>query len=662
MIKHFTVLIPAFFWASLSFAQNNTPVPTPAFGKVDIADLQLKQCDFEPDANAMVLFDKANVYFDFQYNVVMERHKRIKIFNDKGKDEANIRIPYYAFAGNSVLESITGVQAQTINEVNGKPEVTKLESKLIYTEVIDKVQKALVFAFPNVKPGSIIEFKYTWETRSFGLPDWFFQSKLPTRYTELTTEIPEVFFYKTQIRGRLPFAVNKTGFGDSKTIGTGMDAVTVLVNDQTRAMVNVPSLADEPYMRSRVDNLACILFQLTSIRPIGGFVHTGADSWAKIGGVLADDEDFGSQLKRKLKDEEAIIAKAKTMKTDDERIAYIFNEVKNRMKWDETDRWYTNDGTTKAWEKQSGNSAEINLILYHLLKQSGLKVYPMIVSTREHGRVNMAYPFLYQFNRAVAYIPVDSTKKYILDATNKYNLYNETPDDLLNSSGLYISKDDKVYDLLFIKKEEPARQTILVTAEIKPDGKMEGAADVSSSSYFKINSVERYKKDGEDKYKVYLKDNDNNMTISAVKIENMDVDTLPLSQKINFKLSLTGSDGDYIYFSPNLFTSLKSNPFLSENRSTDIDFGYRSSYSINGSYKVPAGYKTEALPKNMTLIMPDKSITFKRFVVEQDGAITVRYLINYNKTVYYKEEYPEFHEFYKKMNEMLNEQIVLKKG
>jgi hypothetical protein len=654
MKRTFTLILTCLLLKFNSFAQT----PVQAFGKVDIADLELKQCDFEKDANAMVLFDKGDVYFDSDFNIVMERHKRIKIFNDKGKDEANIRIVYY---GANRLESMTDVQVETINETNGKPEITKLERKLIYTENIDKIRTALVFAFPNVKPGSVIEFKYRWQTTSYSLPDWFFQSKIPTRYTELDTEIPEYFYYRPQMRIHQAFSKYTTS-GESKTMGTGTNPTSYTTEKIVRGLANVPSLADEPYMSSRMDNLESIMFQLTTIKPINGFVKNYSDTWAKVGGILADDEDFGSQLNRKLKTEEIIIAKAKLLKTDDEKIAFVFNEVKNKMKWNGDDIWYTNNGTVQAWEKQTGNSSEINLILFHLLKKSGVKVYPMVVSTREHGKVNDAYPFLYQFNRAVAYIPVDSTKHYILDATSKYNVYNETPDELLNSYGLYISKDEKIFDLLFITKEQPVRQTIMITADITADGKMNGTAQISSVSYDKINTVKQYKTDGEEKYKLYLTSSDNNLNINALKLENMEVDSLPLTQSFSFKLTLAGSDGDYIYFKPDMFTSLKNNPFLSENRTTDIDFGYLNSYSINGVYKIPTGYKTDALPKNLTLVMPDQSISFRRIVVEDNGSIAVRYLINFKKVMYFKENYAEFREFYKKMHEMLDEQIVLKKS
>ncbi len=60
--------------------------------------------------------------------------------------------------------------------------------------------------------------------------------------------------------------------------------------------------------------------------------------------------------------------------------------------------------------------------------------------------------------------------------------------------------------------------------------------------------------------------------------------------------------------------------------------------------------------------MPDKSITFKRIVAEQDGDILVHYTIDYKRSLFLKDEYPSIHDFYKKMYEMLNEQIVLKKS
>jgi hypothetical protein len=651
--------IYALFLLAAVALQLKAQTETPSFGKVDIADLEMKECSFEKDANAMYLLDKGEVYFDQNFEIVQEIHQRIKILNEKGKGEADIHLEYY---GGNKLEDLTGLQAQTINLVNGKVEITKVDKKSIISQVVDKSRLSISFSFPNVQAGSIIEYKYRWTTSAWGnFPSWYFQSKIPVRYSQITTNIPEYFYYKTITHTSRAYDKN-VHKQESKSVGGGGEPLIFTETKDIRGMSNIHSLANEPFMTSREDNLESLKFQLTTFSPPKGFVNSLNDTWPKVGGVLADDEDFGKQLKKKLAGEETIISAAKLLKNDKEKINYIFNQVRNAMKWNGYNVWYTNEGTAKAWEKKVGNSTEVNLILYHLLKESGINVFPMIVSTKEHGKVNIAYPGLRQFNKTIAYIPVDSTTTYYLDATDKYQSFNEIPEDLLNSYGLYVNKADKVYDMVFINREAPVRHVTFINAEIKKEGKLEGTAMINSSSYEKIKFTRLFKTDGEDKFKEFLRDNDNNLKVSAVSLENLEVDTLPLMQKADFKLDLVASDGDYIYFSPNLFSSLRTNPLLSENRFTDINFGCKNNYLISGLYKIPAGFKTEGLPKNISLVMPDQSISFKRIAVEQDGVISIRYNVDFKKTVYFKENYADLREFYKKMFEMLNEQIVLKKS
>ena len=661
MKKIFTSLAVSLLAVTLAAAQEKIVTTTQAYAKIDKADLSMKVCDFEKDANAMVLFDKGDVYYDNDFNIVLERHKRIKILSESGKKEADIRIEYY---GGNKFEYVTGLQGEIFNLNNDNVEITKLDKKQIFTEIVDKSRMALVFTFPNVKAGSVIEYKYKQTINSpWNIPDWFFQEDVPVRHSELVTTIPEWFYFRTQQRSGKPFSKYATSV-ESRSINSSSGNTPLLLNENKTlyVMSNVPSMVKEPFMRSEADNLQCMYFQLTNFNPPAGFTQSYSNTWAKVGGILSDDEDFGLQLRKKLTAEEAIIAKAKALKTDDQKIAYIFNEVKNTMKWNGVDRWYTNDGTPKAWEKKTGNSTEVNLILYRLLKQSGVKAYPMVVSTRDHGKVNPAYSFLYQFNRAVVYIPVDSTRRYVLDATSKYNTYLETPANLLNSYGLCIDKENKQYDLVFLQRGQPVRHVVMINADIQPEGKMSGLAQISNFCYDRYTSIENYKTNGEKKYIDYLRDNNNSLSITSLKMDNMETDSLPLTQQVNFKLDLTSSDKDYIIFNPNLFSSMQTNPFLSENRYSDIEFGHTNNYNLTGIYKIPAGYKSDVLPKSISIVMPDQSITCRRMVIEQDGSIMVRYVINYTKATYLKDSCPDLQVFYKKMHELLNEQVVLKKS
>ncbi|MGZ3753425.1 MAG: hypothetical protein ACXVAU_19225, partial [Mucilaginibacter sp.] len=528
--------------------------------------------------------------------------------------------------------------------------ITKVDKKQIFTQVVDKEISALTFSFPNVKAGSIIEYKFNVESSyASAFPDWYFQGDLPVRYSELQSKIPNNLQYKNLVRNTQPLAALEKD-------DNGLIAKI--------AMANVPSINSEPYMSSLKDNQQCMLSQLLSITQTGDarFGQNFSETWQKVGEDEMGFDDFGDQFKRKLNGQDDILNQAKVLRSDNEKIAYIFNAVKNAMKWNDLYERYTDDGTVKAWDKKIGNSTEINLIVYDLLSRAGIKAYPMLLSTRKHGKVNPAYSSRYQFNTSVTYIPVDSATYYILDATNKYNLYNIIPENLLNSYGLYIDKDNKKSNLVYIQNTVPVRNIVLVNADIKPDGKMAGTAQINNFAYDRIDIIEDYKTNGEKKYINGLKEGNNDLQISSVKMENMEVDSLPLTQNINFSLDLAGSDGNYIYFKPNLFTSIGNNVFLSEKRMTDIDFRYLNNYNIIGNYKIPPGFKTDALPKSLKMDMPDQSIGFKRIVSEEDGTISIRYSIVYKKMIFFKENYAELRDFYKKMYELMNEQIILKKS
>jgi hypothetical protein len=608
------------------------PAPAPAitpYGKIDKADLEMTSCDFEKDANAEVLLD-LGVMPSFS-NYIIDRLTRIKIFNEKGKGEANIRIIYNGLNGIGIID----LQAETINLENGMVKITPLDKKSTYIEKIDKFTSALVFSMPNVKSGSVIEFKY----RAPFQPTWYFQSDIPTRYSELRTDFPGTAKFRLIPHITMPY---------TKNIGDAMDFT------QTKSLSNVPAFHDEPFMTSREENLQRMEYIDMNVDML--------NTWEKVGEELMKFFDYSNVLNRNLTDEKNIIKYARTLKNDDDKIAFVFDTVKNQMKWNNSKNWFISDGTLRAWDNKTGNSAEINLIVYDLLKKSGVNAHVMLVGDKTKSKINPYLANPYAMSSLVVYIPVDSERYYVLDATNKYNLFNVVPKDNLNTFGLMLDNDNKVYKTIFIENTEPSVRSVFLSAEIKPDGKMAGNAQISSSSYNRIDDLNTYNTDGKEKYIDYLTNNKNNIKITSLNMSNMDKDSLPLTQDISFNMDLAGADDGYIYFSPNLFTQLDKNPFLSENRYSDIDFGYRDNLVLSGEYKLPAGYSVDALPKNITLMMPDSSIIFRRMIGQQDGTITVRYVINHKKSMYFKTAYPEFYEFYRKMYDMLNEQIVLKKS
>ncbi|MHB8205779.1 DUF3857 domain-containing protein [Mucilaginibacter sp.] len=603
------------------------------YGKVDTSELTMKSCSFEKDANAMVLFDKASITVDQWWNVTLIRHKRIKIFNSDGKDEANIILPFF--------DKVTDIKAETINLTGGKIEYIEVDPKLIYKQKVDNEVKTLVFAFPNVSAGSIIEIQYTWKISSQGynyIPSWYFQSKIPVRYSAINAKTYNINHIKLVTNVHQPFAE------DTVFPLRHEDALMHVI-----VLKNVPSYVQEPYMKPEYDNIQCVNFKSSN------------NVWENININLASNFYFGGQFNFALKDEKAIVKKADSIKNRDVKIDSIFMLVKNRMTYNGINRWYTEDGTKTAWGNKKGNSTEINLTLCMLLKRTGIEAYPMLVSTPDYGIADPNEVSLMQFNKCVVFIPLDSVHYYVLDASNKHNIYNKIPFELLNTVGFITTFKKNSYGMVYLTDNKPSQQLVSIKADILADGKMSGTVDVTSDTYNRDDNIKNYHKLGEKDYIKSLAGGDNNLKISSLRIDNMEADSLPLNQHFNFNLDLPSSDGNYIYFNPYMFT-LNPNPFVSEKRYSDIELSYNNIYTITGTYTIPKGYKVESVPQNQLLTLADKSMSVKRIFEVSNDVIQLHYIISRKKLFYHKEEYKGLHDFCKKMYEMLNEQIVLKKA
>ena len=110
-----------------------------------------------------------------------------------------------------------------------------------------------------------------------------------------------------------------------------------------------------------------------------------------------------------------------------------------------------------------------------------------------------------------------------------------------------------------------------------------------------------------------------------------------------------------------MFTGLEKNPFVADNRFSDIYFGVNQSYSIVANISIPSGYQFEELPKDVRMVMPDTSITITRRIAAQDNQVGVRISLDFKKPYFTVQEYPAFKEFYKKLFALLNEQIAIKR-
>ena len=75
-----------------------------------------------------------------------------------------------------------------------------------------------------------------------------------------------------------------------------------------------------------------------------------------------------------------------------------------------------------------------------LLNDLGIEAYPLILSTRDHGKIKFDYPFVHFFNYVIILAKVDG-KMILSDATEILGLNDRISPRCINDKGLVINKD-----------------------------------------------------------------------------------------------------------------------------------------------------------------------------------------------------------------------------
>jgi hypothetical protein len=633
---------------SYSQKSKNSDANLPPFGKVEKADLEMKQCDFDDKAEAVVLLDDGQLEFVFNRGMVLKRRTRIKILNNHGLDQANIHLKYRSERN---AQEMNDIEAQTYNlDASGNIVVTKLDKKLLYDKKLNKKDSEKIFTLPDVKVGSVIEYRYKWD--GAGLIDWPFQKSIPVKYSHFVIDFPN------------EIEVNVMPYCSREYEQKKDEQSTRTV--RTYTMSKIPAFRDEPYIINEkyyMDRLETNIIGFN----INGRRESLVLDWVKVIKALMEDEDFGVQLKRNIPRTADLDEMMKNVSDPYQKMKIIYKYVQKNMQWNEFNGIWALDGVRSAWKDKKGTVGEINLILVNLLRDAGLLAHPVLVSTHENGVVNTSdagtefYAGIEQFNKVMAYVEIDK-KVYVLDASEKETPVDLFPPDIIGTEGLVIEKID-TYDWgwrKLWKDNLQAKNLVQVVGLIDETGKMKAEATISSIDYARLERVPTAKK-GKDKFiEKFITPGNASLKVEDVSFENMDADSLPLIQKIKFEAPLNAS-GDYKYFSINTLSGLEANPFVADNRFSDVFFGYNQSYMLIGNYTLPDGFEIETLPKNIRMIMPDTSISISRISQLSGSTLMTRVTLDFKKPVYPANQYGEMREFYKALFDILNEQFVIRK-
>jgi hypothetical protein len=613
----------------------------PAFGDYSPAEMNLKECSFDKNADAIILLDEAVSDHDEEYRLVTRRRIRIKIFNQREIDRGNIRIRFYS---KDQFEFISEIRGITFNQEGSPPLISYLGNKSIFTEKEDNIFSSIKFALPNVRPGSIIEYEYTSTMKHYGgLSDWEFQNDIPTlKSCYRLTLLPNTQFqYSVQKKINYPIVIKP-------------------MPDEGRIyfeMNNIPGLKFEPYMDAIRDYLQKVEFQLAGFTRRTGGTTKVTQTWKDLAYELGSDRDFGGVIKKDLPKMDEIKNLVAKETTDPGKVAAIYNYVRNSFTWNGYHAIHAREGLKNAWEKRRGHAAEINLVLINLLQAFNIEVYPLLVAERNYGKIDTAYPFLDRFNKVVAYA-IAGDKTFILDATQKYSTPDLIPYSLLNTIAFLVNKKQSML-IRIASENDTYKNVITATANVDDKGLLSGTAIIESSGYAKLLRTEKARTDVKKFIKDILQDPGSELVVDNCVFGNLDIDSGALLQKIEFHDELDVSGG-FIFLTYNLFTGFAKNPFTASERFTNINFGYPYDITLKVNLQLPEKCKIDKLPADKKIISSDKTTSASRKLKIENNVLVATIEFWQTVTLVGYEYYDSVKSLYKQVVDLFNEPVVIK--
>lgn len=648
-------------------------------GKIEVSELSVNKCPIDSGADAYIIGDYGRCYFRYSdskgdFQTIMERHFRIKILKKSAFEWADMVIPLYY--SNSYEEKTETIKGNTFNLENGKVVVSELGKSAIFKEEVSEHNRRMKFTLPNVKEGSVIEVFYKTSSDFYTIWDWNFQQTIPILISNYQVEIPEYFNYKTFQNGYEKINTEfdsgtgsiiwteKERSGGDRSEGYAVQTtysnnkIDYAVNISKYTSENMPAFHDEPYMKSRVNYVSSMEFELRSIKWPNSLLKDYSSDWNHIATELLASDNFGILIKqggtKDITDRFAAITQPES------KAKAIYEYVQKNLKWNGYNRLYASKNIRNIIDDKSGNSADINLLLVNLLKKADLKAYPVVLSTRNNGMLLMEYPVKQKLNYTIACVEIDG-KRILLDATDKFCPFGFLPDKCLNDKGRII--DETIKENIDLSTSQKYLITSSTTLKVNENGDLTGKWNEIRKGYcaYKTrDNLASLKNEGE--YFENLQKENQGLTISNPTIENKD--SLDKDLKITMDITIAGkaeNTGDLMIINPMLYEQMEENPFKFETRKFPVDFSYGYSKTYLFKIDVPAGYKVESLPKPASISMPDNMAKFTFNTESKDGYIQIMRRFTINQPIVLPESYGTLKEFYTQMVNKEGESIVLKK-
>jgi hypothetical protein len=339
--------------------------------------------------------------------------------------------------------------------------------------------------------------------------------------------------------------------------------------------------------------------------------------------------------------------------TRDDKIKKIYWFVYSYINWDKDYYIFTEKSIGELLSSRQGNSSEVNLLLCLLLNEAGIKSYPVLISTKSHGKITKDYPLLDQFNHIC--VAIENNNGYMLvDATGKSKNCFQIPFENLNYYGFLLDK--KTWKWIDIEDQVISKENSVVLCKFDSSS-VSLQVKNTYSGYYALNHRNLLQQQNVKQPEILSFGANMSFVIDSSNSANRENEYADYSESFYYSSGFKIGDKIFIILNSNDI----GNPYKKNERLFPIEFDFIFSKQKMYSFTIPDGYVAKVLPANLAISLPDNAGKFIYNILYSGNQLTILIKQDIKKPILQQEYYGYLKEFYNQIVLKINEPIVLEK-
>jgi len=625
-------------------------------------ELQMTSDPKAPGAAAVYLEVKETDDDTLHYKLYYER---IKVLTEKGKELANVEVPY---GGRYKVQGIAGRTIHsdgTVVPLSGNPEDLLFEKK-----GEEKIGRK-VFTLPSVEVGSILEYEYElhYDDNSFSSPFWQIQKHYYVHQAHYSFTPDKSFWPGNTLGMGGHELVDAHGNPINhlvwwKNLPPGADVKESVGGHYTVDVTDIPPAPDEEYMPPEDIYLNRVFFYYLSTRDLAQFWLSEAKYWQKdidhfaeptkgikaaVDGIISPTDSPADKAKK-------IYVAVQALDNTDYSREKTASERKE-LKLKEAKR------AEDTWNQKSGSRDDVAMLYMAMLHAAGLSAYPMKVVDRNRGVFDMTYMNFGQLDDTLIVFD-DAGKEIVLDPGEKMCPFGKLSWNHAEAKGV---------------RQSPQGLGLMSTpAQTYADNTTTRNADLTIDSTGAINGTFTFVLTGQSAMRWRQRALENDMTelkkefdrelenivpdgVEAHVDHFLGIDTPDsnLIAIIQVKGAIGTPAGRRLLMPGFFFESRGRTPFVNqEKRLEPVDMHYPERIVDDVTYHLPDGVTVEGAPQDNQVSWPGHAVLVAKNQTSP-GKLEIAFVVARAFSTAKPEEYQDLRGFYQKVAATAQAQLVL---